>query len=129
MELEHRAGNTTQNCAEQRHLEDGSALQQESTVRPLGLTRRGSVDTCIEVGKLATDRSTTRLEQAQVVDTTTQASCGDERDTQDQVRGSGQHRDHAKERMKNRLSQQQTLRPTETRTRGVTAASLSSAEG
>ena len=58
-ESEYRADNTTQNCAEQRHLGDGSAPQQESTVRPRVHTRRGRVDTCIEVGKLATDRSTT----------------------------------------------------------------------
>ena len=51
-EPEHRADNITQNCAEQRHIEDGTALQQESTVRPLVLPRRGSVDTCIGVGKL-----------------------------------------------------------------------------
>ena len=73
-EPEHRADNTTQTCAEQRHLEDGSALQQESTIRPLVPTRRGSVDTCIGVGKLATDQRTTRLEQVQVVDTTAQVS-------------------------------------------------------
>ena len=125
-ESEHRADNTTQTCAEQRHLGDGSALQQESTVRPRVHTRRGRVDTCIEVGKLATDRSTTRLRQAQVVDTASLVSCGDEQDTQDQVRGSGQHRDNAKERMKNRQTRQTPLRPTETRTRGITSASLSS---
>ena len=54
------AGNTIQNWAEQRHLEDDSAPQQEILVRTTVSDRRGSVETLNEVGILAPGGSTTR---------------------------------------------------------------------
>ena len=115
----HREDQMTQNCAEQRHLDNNSALQQETSVERQVRTRHACVDTHTEVGKLATARRSTDMEHALVISTDTQVACGDEDDTQDQVRGSGQHSDHAKERTKTRLSKQPSLRPTETRTRGT----------
>ena len=124
----HREDHTTQNCAEQRHLEDSSALQQETTDDRQVRTRHAGVDTHTEGGKLATGRRSADMEHTLVINTDTQVACGDEDDTQDQVRGSGQHRDYAKERMKTRLSKQLSLRPTETRTRGTKATSLLSTD-
>ena len=124
----HREDHTTQNCAEQRHLEDSSALQQETSVERQVCTRHACVDTHTGVGKLATDRRRPDTEQTLVISTDTQVACGEEDDTQDQVRGSGQHRDCAKERTKTRQSKLPTLRPTETRTRGIKATSLLSTD-
>ena len=86
------------------------------------------MDTRTEFGKLATDRSSTGTEQALVFNTATQVVCGEEDDTQEQVRGSGLNRDHAKERAKIQLSKQPTLRPTETRTIGFKSTSLLSTD-
>ena len=124
----HREDHTTQNCAEQRHLEDSSALQQETTNDRHVRTRHAGVDTHTEGGKLATGRRSTDMEHTLVINTDTQVACGDEDDTQAQIRGSGQHRDYAKERTKTRLSKQLSLRPTATRTRGTTATLLLSTD-
>ncbi len=76
----------------------------------------------LELEESTANRCSNTLSEYLPIITTTHT----EQDIHAQARGPGKHIDYAEEGMTNRQLNQPTLRPTETRSRGVRAASLSS---